>query len=262
MSSKRVLVISDLHSGHIVGLTPPRWQQQITGDHRWDKFAILQRELWQSFCNMYQSLMPIDILIVNGDMIDGLGEKSGGTELITTNRNFQVDMAVYAIKQIKAKHIIMTYGTSYHTGKNEDLEDLVSEKVKAEKIGSHEWVEVNGLIFDCKHHITSSSIPHGRHTATARERLWNVLWSEYEEQPKSDIIIRSHVHYHDYCGEAGWLGMTTPSLQGMGSKFGSRQCSGHVDFGMIHFDVESNGSYSWQSHIIRIPGQKVQTLKY
>jgi hypothetical protein len=251
-----------MHSGHVVGCTAPPWQQKLTNDHQWDKCAILQKELYNEFSNTVKSLGHIDILIVNGDCIEGSGSRSGGTELITTDRNKQCEMAEYAIKSVKADHVVMTYGTGYHTGDGEDFESIIAREVKADKIGSHEWVEVNGLVFDCKHHIGSSGIPHGRHTATAKERLWNILWTEHEEQPKADIIIRSHVHYFDYCGGASWLALTTPALQGMGSKYGARRCSGHVDFGMVHFDVNPNGSYTWQPHIARIASQKAQTLKF
>jgi hypothetical protein len=259
---KRVLIISDLHCGHLAGLTPSKWQLSIRGDHDWDKFAILQRELWDNYTRVVRYLGNVDLLIVNGDLIDGRGERSGSTELITTDRHKQCDMAVAALNIIKTKNTVITYGTPYHTGEQEDFEKDVAKEIGASKIGSHEWIDVNGVIFDCKHHVSSSNNPYNRSVSVAKDRLWNVLWAEHEEQPKADIIIRSHVHYHEYCGGSNWLAMTTPSLQGMGSKFGSRKCSGHVDFGVIHFDVDSDGSYTWQSHILRIPSQKAQTLKF
>jgi len=262
MSKKRVVIVSDFHSGHVVGLTPPDWHQHFTRDHQWNKFATLQRQLWKFYSSTIKSLGKIDLLIVNGDCIDGRGEKSGSTELITVERTNQVEMAVLCIQEANADKVVMTYGTPYHTGQQEDWEKHIAQDVKADKIGAHEWISVNGTIFDCKHHISSSSVPYGRHTAAARERLWNVLWNEHEEQPKANVIIRSHVHYFDYCGEAQWLAMTTPALQGMGSKFGARKCTGHVDFGLIHFDVEQDGSYTWMPHLARVPGQKAQVLQY
>jgi len=258
----RVLVGSDLHSGHIVGLTPPNWQLKRTGVHQRDKLTNLQSNLWQWWVDTCKKLQPIDLFIVNGDAIDGRGERSGSTELITADRNHQVDMATEAILKPRAKHIVMTYGTGYHTGYEEDFETQIAKNVKADKIGAHEWIDINGKIIDCKHHITSSSVPHGRHTAAAREHLWNILWHEHEEQPKADIIIRSHVHYFDYCGGSDWLALTTPALQGMGTKYGSRACSGRVDFGVVCFDINSDGSYTWQPILAKIPLQKAQVLKF
>jgi hypothetical protein len=170
-------------------------------------------------------------------------------------------MAAEAIKITSAPNIIMTYGTAYHAGEAEDFENLVKDYVNATKIGSHEWVEVNGLVFDAKHHIGSSSIPHGRFTAVARDYLWSVLWSERKEQPKSDIIIRSHVHHFGYSGNADFLGITTPALQAQGTKFGSRRMSGIVDFGLISFDIDIDGRYQWNAHLAEIASQKAQVIK-
>lgn len=260
---KRVLVVSDFHCGHQVGLTPPSWHDKPsdTAEPARKKLANFRQNIYSMYHEMVRSLKPIDILIVNADCIDGRGEKSGQTELLTSNRDKQCDMASELIKFVGAKKIVMTYGTPYHTGTLEDFEDKIAKEVGAEKIGGHEWVEVNGLVFDIKHKVGSSSVPHGRMTPIAKEHLWNLLWAEREESPKSNIIIRSHVHYHNYCGGDNWLALTTPALQGPGSKYGTRQCSGTVDFGLVHFDVNPSGSYEWQAHIKKILDRKEMLLK-
>jgi len=278
---KRVGIIADLHSGHLVGLTPPRWQLKVDDEMRdewddaeilrWEKWAGIEKELWTEYTRLVRKHSPLDLLIVNADSVDGKGEKSGGTELITTDRIKQSDMAADAIARWGVKKVCITYGTPYHTGIGEDFENLVADKVRSKllkrgvnatvKIGSHEWPEVNGLVFDVKHAVGSSSVPHGRHTAVAKDHLWNVLWSEHEMQPKAHVLIRSHVHYFDYCGGAEWLGMTTPALQGMGSKFGARKMSGTVDWGMVMFEVESQSSFNWWPEITRIKAQQAKVWK-
>jgi hypothetical protein len=234
-----------------------------TGDEvaKHDKWVDIQDTLWATYLKLVRSLRPIDVLIVNGDCIEGKNPRGGGTELITADRDEQVAMATYAIRMAEARKKVITYGTAYHAGTDEDWENQVAREVDADKIGAHEWVDVNGLIFDVKHHIGSSSIPHGRYTPIARDRLWNVLWQEYEEQPKAHILIRSHVHYFAYVGGENWLGITTPSLQGMGSKYGARRMSGHVDWGMLSFDVADKENWSWKWHIRRLKPQKAKLVK-
>lgn len=263
---KRVVVISDLHSGHRVGLTPPGWQYKpkpVGGKFRTKqpKWLQIQEELWRNYEEIIRSLQPIHILVVNGDAVDGRQAKNGGTEGITVDPYEQSEMASYSISICKAKKIIMTYGTPYHTGEIIDYENILADMVGAEKIGAHEWIDVNGVVFDIKHHCGGSTIPHGRHTAIARERLWNVLYNDQGEQARADVLIRSHVHYHQYCGTPEFLAMTTPALQGMGSKFGSRRCSGTVDWGVVWFDVDKEGGYSWHRRIVRITAQKQGALK-
>lgn len=248
---KRVVVISDLHSGHFVGLTPPEYDGHFGAKTRKYHFQSARRAYWDFYAAELDALQPIDVLMVNADCIDGKGARSGGTEQLTTDREEQVQMAADAIKYAKAKEIYMTFGTGYHVGDEEDWEDQVASLVGARKIGSHIWVNVNGLIFDLKHHISGSQTPTGRQTPLARERLWNILWSEWDEYPRSDILIRSHVHYHVYTGGYHWLAMTTPALQGYGTKFGARRMSGTVDFGFVHFDVVDKENYSWGYHILK-----------
>lgn len=247
---KRVGIISDLHCGHLAGLTPPEYQIELTKDDpRRNKLALIQRELWDEFYRIVKANQPYDILIINGDCIEGKGERSGGTELISSDRKVQTDIAAQIIQTINAPINRMTYGTNSHTGKDEDWEDIVADKVGA-KIGSHEWLDINGLIFDIKHRVSSSVIPHGRLTALAREVLWNRLWHIRGLQPLADVLIRSHVHYYEEIVHDGCRAVTTPSLQGMGSKFGARMCSGTVDFGVITADVYKDRHYTWSPQFI------------
>jgi len=261
--SKRVLVVSDFHCGHRSGLTPPAWQSRPAGSNpaQHNKYANTQKDLWGWYAKTIKSIQPIDILIVNGDAIDGRGERSGSTELIATNRQEQVAMAVECIKTVKAESIVMTYGTPYHTGYKEDWEACIADRVKAEKIGAHEWIEVNGIVIDIKHKIGRSELPHTRHTAIARDHLWNELWAAHDEQPRANILIRSHVHYFTYAGSNRWLAITTPALQSYGTKYGARECTGKVDVGLIYFDIEENGEYTWTPIIAQLPTQKVRALK-
>jgi hypothetical protein len=248
---KRIAFIGDLHCGHRAGLTPPQWRfRECATDHVWRKFTQVQTEAWKHYARIVKSLMPVDCLVVNGDLIDGRGEKSGGVELITGDRNEQCKMAADCIRLWKAGNIVMTRGTGYHVGDIESWEDIVADMLRADgstvKIGDHEWVDVNGHIFDCKHHVGSSGIPHGRFTAASKDELWNLLWAEAGQQPRADTIIRSHVHYcaggYRYVNGKRKEFMTLPALQQMGTRFGARRCSGLVDWGLIAFDLDKNGN--------------------
>ena len=262
MKFKRVLAYSDSHCGHCVGLCPPgyRWQYPKTKEAdpgRW-KACKAQRELHKWFVNEVDELRedhPLDICFANGDMIDGRGERSSGTELVTTDLTTQGDMALWYLSFIKAKKYVMTYGTPYHTGEAEDQERIIAQKLRTKdwvesvRIGSHEWPEIYGVVFDMKHHISTSQIPHGRFTAISKDKLWNSLWSIKGLQPDASIVIRSHAHYNIYAGTPDWFGLVLPSMQAMGTRFGTRKCSGLVNIGFVHFDVYEDGSWLWQPHI-------------
>lgn len=240
---KKLVVISDLHCGHRAGLTPPEYQYNESHTKARQKYAMIQAAMWDWYSKTVAAIGPVDVLVVNGDAIEGKGERSGGTELIDSDRDGQVEMAEKCIRIMKPNAIRMTYGTASHTGKEEDWEKVLADKLGAD-IHSHKFIELDGVTFDFKHKIGSSTIPHGRATAPLRDKLWNALWAERELQPKAKIIIRSHVHYFGVAGDATGLVFTTPALQGPGSKYGARECSGTVDVGLMVFECE-NGIPNW-----------------
>lgn len=267
-STHRVIVLSDMHCGHAAGALEPDYAFRHTnGKDPWrDKMSLLQAEMWHWLSNKIEEMQPVTTVIANADLIDGRGEKSGGVELAIPDRQRQADMAARILARFKASNYILTYGTPYHTGDREDLEDNIckdlrnTKGVKKTKIGAHEWVTINGRTFDVKHFIGSSAVPHTAFTAIARDRLWNLLWTEHDEQPKADIIIRSHVHIYSYCGDGNWEACTTPALQGMGSKFGSRICSRRVNYGFLQYDIDKDGSYQKTAHIADFKHQKAKVL--
>ncbi len=248
---KRVLVISDTHCGHQVGLTHPGYKMPAGKQ----KFGKVRDELWKFFSRGIEKWRPYDVLICNGDMLEGKGMRSGGTELITSDRKTQCELAEAIIDYIGAPVVRMIYGTPSHVGTDEDWEDIIFDRIRDKynaKIGSHEWFSVYGKIIDCKHKIGSSTVPHGRLTALAREILWNQLWaSQGGGQVRADILIRSHDHYFEHTDHQGCLGFITPCLQGYGSKFGSRECSGTIDIGFLIFDIFEDGKIVWAKELIK-----------
>jgi len=263
--AKNIAVLSDFHCGHRVGLTPPGWLPEKDENGELPLWAKVNKAHWQWYAAAIARNGPYDIVFINGDMIDGKGKKSGSTELLAADMEEQVDMAVKIIRAIPKNRnckIVATRGTEYHVSSSdgEDWENVIAERVGV-TITDHAWVEVEGVVFDLKHHPSgSSALPHGRHTGVARDRLWNALLASEGQQAKADILIRSHVHYHNFCGGPDWIALTTPALQGGGSKYGSRRCVGKVDFGFLTFNV-SKGQFSWKQHIAQLVEQKSPVIK-
>lgn len=258
----RLVVCSDLHSGHQVGLTHPDFDARPQSQDKvaWKLYQV-RRKMYDFYHETIEGLKPIDVAIVNGDCIEGKGSKSGGTELIAADRNEQAGMAAAAIEDLHAGQIYMTFGTPFHVGVDEDFEQQVADKVKAEKIGGHDWLNVRGLVIDYRHFVGRSTVPYSRGTQLGKEMIWNLLWAERGEYPRADVIVRSHIHQYSYTGDTTWLGITTPALQGYYSKFGTRICSGTVDFGLISIDVYGKGKFTWQAHILRLKSSRLAAVK-
>lgn len=256
---KRLVALGDTHCGSVVGLTPPIWQPKSMP---WLPFRGIQKELWRWFAQQIEELKPIDILLVNGDGIEGKGRRSGGADVFVPGLKDQATMLANVLGTVEAQAIIMTEGTEYHanTEDGENLEEWAANEVGAQ-IHERAFLEVNGNVIDARHFVGSSSIPHGRFTAAAREHFWNVVQAARGEAPEAGIILRSHVHYHNYCGGPGWLAMTLPALQGPGTKFGKKKCSGVVDFGLVVFDFDENGGYRWEARTLELKARPADLIK-
>jgi hypothetical protein len=267
--TKHGIVVGDFHSGHLVGLTPPPWRIKPTKGTRTkrNKWYDISTGLWNLFQKELNTLPPLDFVFSMGDLIEGKGTKSGGVELVTSDMEEQCAMAISAFTSIKLKckkgvKIVGVYGTDYHTSTGgDDWENHIAESVGFSKIGAHEWVEVNGCVFDLKHHLGSSSVPYGRFTQIAKENIWNVLWMDRDLQARANVVLRAHVHYYGFCGGSDWTGITCPALQGMGSRYGARRCSGTVDWGFLHVWVDDKGRCDWDPRVVTLKTQKAQVLE-
>jgi hypothetical protein len=242
-----------MHCGHAVGLTHPEDNPKYDDPSK-RVLTEYRSFLWEWFDKRVKSLGKIDVLVHNGDAIDGKGEKSGGTEQVEMDRNLQSGMAANILSRIKTKEIRLVYGTGYHTGTLEDYEDVVATKLSCPKPSGTLDLEVNGVVFNFKHRVGGSQIPHGRMTGQLRDKMWSSLWAKRGEYPDCDVQIRSHNHYFVYGGDADSLVVGTPSLQGYGwNKYGTRIMSGTVDYGFVHFDITDKGDMTWAPHILRMP---------
>jgi len=257
--TKRVVALGDFHCGHYAGLTPPGWHVSAS---RNKKIKSMQSEMWRNYLGFIKESPSPDLLIVNGDLIDGKGGRSGGTELITCDLMEQAEMAAECVKPWNARKVVMTYGTPYHVAADgEDVEKYTAALCGAE-IHGHCFPEVEGVVFDVKHKLGSSQIPWSRHTAVARERYQNLFWKELGNgQPQANVILRSHVHFFGYCGGTNWLAITLPALQSPKTKFGGRQCSGTVDWGCVQFDVGNGVVQDWRANITTISACREKVIK-
>lgn len=249
---KRVLIFSDPHCGHQAGLTPPDSRFRVISNPETaleslqNRFVEVQTQVWQWFSKTVKALQPIDILFDMGDNLDGRGEKSGSTELITADQNKQCAMGVRAIREIKAKKNYMVYGSPYHaTSGYSDWEDGIAKDIEAVEIASKLFIDVEGVIFDLRHKASKSSIPHGQGTLLAKQKLWNSMWAEVDMQPNADVVIRGHIHDYSFIGRQNWLAMSAPGLEWW-TKFGDRICDGIINIGLVYFDIKSKNDFTWE----------------
>ncbi len=227
---KTIVIISDLHCGSVFGLTPP---SHFSSHHK-----KLQTESWQAYKKIVNKWRSPDVLVANGDLIEGTQSKQGGAELITPDRNVQSEMAVDCLREWGAKQIFLTYGTRYHVGEQaEDFEYTIANVLKA-KIEGRLFMQVEGLTFDIRHKVGMSIVPYGRATILLRDLAWDLIREAAGTGPKVDVVVRSHVHYHIWIEQPGKIAFTTPGLQLSRGRFGSRECVGETHWGAIRLVLD------------------------
>jgi hypothetical protein len=202
-----------------------------------------------------------DILIANGDLIEGTQSKQGGAELITPDRLVQSQMAVEALSIWNAKKIFLTYGTRYHVGEQaEDFEYGIAHNLGA-NIEGRLYLDIEDMTFDIRHKVGTSSIPHGRSTALMKEMMWDLIEEAKDVGPKVDVIVRSHAHYHVWVEDSDKTMFITPGLQLKRGRYGSRECVGEIDWGAIRLTIDKGQIVGKDKMIWKLRANKPRVIK-
>jgi hypothetical protein len=257
--SSIVVALGDLHCGHRNGLTPPGWQESAK---RPGSARAGQVEAWARYEAIRRRLPQPDVVLALGDMIDGRGEASGGTELLTTDRAEQAQIAVECLRiwQPKRGYAIVR-GTPYHAGQLEEFEDAVAAGLGCDRIADRLYPEVDGVTFDLAHEVGASSVPHARFTSVAREALWSLIAAADGVAPRVQVVLRAHVHYHVYCGAAGGpLAMTLPALQ-TSTRFGRRRVRRVCHWGLVWFEVQNGRVVRWAAECVQLRSARAETCR-
>lgn len=219
------------------------------------------RESWNQYCEIARKWFKPDVLIVNGDSIEGRQDRQGGAELITNDRNVQCDMAIDTINVWQAKRVYMTYGTAYHVGSQaEDFEYNIAQKIGA-TIEGRLYLNIEDVVFDIRHKIGTSSVPHGRATSLLKEMMWDLIEEANGVGPHVDCIVRSHAHYHIWVETPDKVAIITPGLQLKRGRYGSRECSGEIHWGAIRLTVDDGEIVCKEKHIVKLQSNKAHVLK-
>jgi len=230
----RLLFANDWHVGHRNGMI---------NKSNLDIANSFQKEMQVWFENMVNLIKPIHVIAGVGDLIDGKGNKNGGAEIIIPSNIMQAKAAAEIINSIGAQKIYMVKGTPYHTGKDDDFEQIIADAVGAEKLQNSMYLRVNDCVIAMRHKVGRSTVQYGKATPLLKEYAWEQFMKQ-DGDPDVNILIRAHVHYFFYAGFSNHVSMTLPSLQGA-SDFGEKECTGNTDLGIVYVDIYENGLFDW-----------------
>ena len=250
-TEQRWALMGDTHNGATTGLTltPQNATQSALLDRYNDAIA------WFG--------PPPDVVLLNGDGIDGADRKSGDT--ITSRMHEQArDCAKCLMKWNATREYIIVGGTGYHTEENGQeldrmiagyLEELLREARDVNvKVTYHH--KLNTTInqwfrLQSRHKIGRSAVPHGRATGPMRSKMWGVLNSALTSARNGKpahwphLLCFSHVHYWVEQKDDFGAVIVLPCWQAHGSKYGDKEMDGHVTLGCSRLTVGAKEDDGW-----------------
>jgi len=199
---KSYLIVSDTHCGSLSGLRTDKWGRK----------SDEQRYLWRSWMDMCNTIPQVDMLIINGDVVDGSQSRSGGTGLITTDMSEQVEIAVECYESLikRANKTVRLAGTEYHEGHCGALK-MFDEHfgLSPRDTNTDQYVYTEPISSKTQIHIKHTPEFGGaggqyKGTGMSKEAIASLV-AEHSHQRTgldSTIIVRSHLHsahiYEDY----------------------------------------------------------------
>jgi hypothetical protein len=218
----RVALIADLHGGNETGLHLPEfnWKPAEADSEKKHKRYEFRVNLGKWFTQEIRINGPYTHAIWLGDLTDGKGEKSEGSE--DSEVPFQIKSSIAIVKYVGAEKNYFVRGTGYHVGKALSCsEDSIAEAFGTTLL-DEAVIDFNGLIVQARHKISSTSSPASRSTALNSTMIRQLLYAELGLQPIANLILRAHAHrtmgVSDYA--ANKMAVSLPCLEGS-TVFGS-----------------------------------------
>jgi len=203
---KFLLVISDLHVGSAYALMPKGFRASTGATVSLNTGQEYLWECWQHFLGLLPQ--KIDVLVINGDAVEGQNLAEECRFLAEVDPNFQARAAAELLAPVlsqvvsvdKQRQVYMSRGSRYHTGRGATTEETLGLLLAAVPgpDGRHTrpWfhLTMGGVLFDIAHHqsvtIRYRGMPLEREIGFFLERTAR----RGDRLPAELVIVRSHTH--------------------------------------------------------------------
>jgi hypothetical protein len=240
--TQKVLIIGDTHVGSDAALAP---EEIILESNNRILANDTQLAILQEFYNMIDDVGTVDLLILNGDLIEGINYQNEGMGCLPTNIDVQVDNAIDILSEIKFRKAVGCKGTRYHCKSNP-----CGDKMVIEGLGGIFMDEVSMNIYDTRiyaNHRTSTRMQQweNRSASVAKDLLFAEL--NAMDFGKYDIIAKSHVHYYLAIDYGGSIGFVCPGWKGRDeyAKSSINPFAFNPSIGYIMFEIDKGGDFTW-----------------
>ncbi len=259
-SSKTIAVYSDIHDGSFTSVCSAEPTiGESGGSYRPNK---LQKVLFNAWQDSIDSLSKkADLLVINGEPMDGANPRQLGQQSWTTDINDQMEDSAKLIKMIPHDNLMFVRGSGYHV----QVGATNYEEVLANRMGAtgykayggsgltdyYAFVDINKKMFNFTHHVGFNKWAAYRTTAIARELAG--MHFEAGKLHKADVIVRSHVHYFVHVEFPHTPGVSTPAWKFPDAHLFRGGVAGTTpDVGCVEFIIEPNEDVIVKKHIAEL----------
>lgn len=249
----RILFPSDWHLGHEVGFCFP---EVIINEGTPREYTInasnLQTAIHDGAMDVLKEIGKIDVLVLNGDLVDGVNKHSEGYGIWSCTKEEQIRQAVKfgeIIKKMGVKEIYGTKGSAYHCGDNICADLEVVQRLGGKFKTSH-FLTFRDVNFNVAHKIGYTKNDRTKSNAAMAELAAAV--SNEKVYGNVDVIVRSHVHYFAQASYDDKTCFTTPALKARDDYAETGGLGMAPRFGMIYVDV-NHGDWHVEPVLFQIP---------
>ncbi len=224
MKKTRVLVVSDMHCGSLSGLCLPTFDMvdEASGQVSRIEATPAQERLYEAWEEMVRHVEkePVDVVVVNGDVCDGMNNLDGGRNTITNDMFAQADMAAELLAMIPSSRFILTQGSGYHSRVGRfgmPIEGYLTNRLR-ERLGEggevaftpEALLHINDKTFHITHVTGHTRVYQYRSTGLMRDMSNLLLNWQPHKFGHIDMIIRSHTHYYISISMGDMQGVISP----------------------------------------------------
>jgi len=139
---KRVVVISDVHVGSTLSLSPARW---VLGDGNVHLASPIQRKVLGLWNKKWERVFSDGVevfTVIDGDLVEG--DRRGQVETWAPRMKDQQDAVVELLRPISAKSskMFVVRGTPFHVQDGGNVEDVIARELGAQGHKAHKRIGI------------------------------------------------------------------------------------------------------------------------
>jgi len=249
--SRRVLIIGDTHIGSDTAVCPEEIELDSGNVISANE---IQLAILHEFRTMIDEVGKVDLLILNGDLVDGVNYYGEGAGILTTSMDKQAEVAVDLLSEINFRKVVGCTGTPYHTKKNPNMDKRVIED-----LGGVCMPEISLNIYDTRIYANHRTpVRMSQWESRAQSVAKDILLNELNQMDFGhyDIICKSHAHYYIGYDHGSSVGFVLPCFKGRDefAKGSVNPFAFNPSIGYVMFDIETDGSFSWSRSVKHLKG--------